>query len=72
MRNGRVSGLERPGMTVGWNSCNDGGKAHCRQGSEGIETPVFMSLFVESVSVSREIASVTEGCDHLTAARLRY
>lgn len=71
MRNGRVSGRERPGMTVWWNSCNDRGKAHCRQGSEGIETPVLMSLFVEHMSVSRETTSVTEGCDHVTAARLR-
>ena len=71
MGDGAVSGDERPGVTVGRGSCRGGGKAHWRQGSEGVETPVLeSSKLVERVSASGEMASVTEGCDQVTAASL--
>lgn len=66
MRDGAVSGDKRPSVTVGRGSCKDGGQAHWRQGSEGMETPVLQSLkLVERVSISRDIALATEGCDQM-------
>lgn len=73
VRDGAVSGDERPGLTVSWGSRTGGGRTLCRKGSAAIERPTFKSLklFVKSVSMRREKASVTEGCDQTAVARLR-
>lgn len=73
VRDGAVSGYERPGLPVSWGSRTGGGRTLCRKGSAAIERPTFKSqkLFVKSVSMGREKASVTEGCDQTAVARLR-
>lgn len=73
MRLGAVFGDERPkGIIWGWCSCRGGRTAYCRLGREGNVRLVLKSLtFVERMSVSRQMASLIEGCVQITATKLR-